>query len=138
MVFGYRTGLVRSRTSLVSQCRRSECDAAKEQGAQRFHFDVESLRPERQRNPGGVPETGLLRDIGIVRRTDEGVNRHAFRHVANVPAKHLADRQIAEKDRRADRNRADPLRLQQELAPWYIGLNNRGVLLSLESRLFLA
>ena len=138
MLFGCRTGLVGACAGLTGQRRRCEGDAAKEQSAQRFHFDIEPLRPERQRNPGGVPETGLLHHIGIIRRANESMNHHAFRHVGNVPAEHLADRQIAEKDRRADRDRTDPLRLQQECAPRNIGLDKRRVLLSLECGLFLA
>src|SRR5262249_16810227 len=55
--------------------------------------------------------------IAVIGRPDKGVDRHIFRHVGDVPAEHFANREVAEKDRRTDRDRADALGFQQKGAP---------------------
>jgi hypothetical protein len=59
---------------------------------------------------------------------DKGVDRHRFRHVGDVPAEHLADAEVAEEDRRAERDQAQALGLQIKDMARNMGVEDRRVL----------
>ena len=74
-------------------------------------------------------------DVAVVRRPDKGVDRDVIGHVGDVPAEHLADAQIAEKDRRAERNRAEALGFEQKRVARDMLAEDRQVLASFEAAL---
>ena len=118
--------------------RRVERNAAQQQRAQRLQLHGRSTGAQLQGESGGIPEPGLVVHITVVGRPDESVDRHALHHVADVPAEHRAHLEIAEEDRRAERNRAHMVGLQQERMSRDIGLQNRRILVPDERPLRLA
>src|SRR5262249_3090017 len=80
------------------------------------------------RDPGGVPEPGLVMHITVIGSPHKSVDRHIFRHVRNIPAEYLPDIEVAIKDWRTDGDRADPLRFQQKGASWDVCTEDRRIL----------
>jgi hypothetical protein len=76
---------------------------------------------------GGVPEVRIIVHVFVIRRADKHVQRHTVRHVGNVPAQHLADRQVAIIDRRAKIDVADTRRAQQKRMARFVGLEHRRI-----------
>ena len=122
------------RLGAALQIRGFERDAAEQQRLQRFELDFEPGAGELDRQPRSIPEPGVVMDIAVIGGADKGVDRHVFGHVGDVPAEHLADAQVAEKDRRAERNRAEALGLEQKRVARDMLAEDRRVLASLEAR----
>ena len=113
---------------LLAVGRRVESDAAQQQGTQRFHLEGDAAIGELHREAGSVPERRVIVDILVVGRAHEGMDRDAVRQITQVPAQHGADLEIAEVDRRAQADRAQPLALQLEGRALGPGLQDRRIL----------
>ncbi len=71
------------------RCRRAKPRAATPLRYRPWHS------PSLQGDAGGVPEPALIMHVAVIWRSNKCVDRHARRHVGNVPSKHCADVEIA-------------------------------------------
>ena len=70
----------------------------------------------------------VLADVLVVRCADECVDGHAFRELPDIPAEHLSHRNIPIEYRRADTDRSNAIRRQQESLAGGFGLQDRRIL----------
>ena len=105
--------------------RRLKSDAAEEQGIERLHLNLDAVGAEFYGKPGGVPKTRFAMHIAVVGRANEGVDGDILSQVPKVPAQNGADLEVAVEDRRAERYRPYPVRLEQENAAGLDGTAGR-------------
>ncbi len=100
--------------------QRLKCDAALEDGSQRFGAQLDSGGSDRHVDAACLPKTRTAGDEGVKGRIDEYLERDAgAARVQRVPH-HLAYRDMPEKDRRTNAQGTQVVGMQHEFAPGQI------------------
>ena len=94
--------------------RRTEGNAADQQGRQGFGLDCEAVGADVHIDATGIPETGVLGDVLIIGGVDEQVDVHPLTVRVQRIGHDLADRDLAVVHRRADIQRPQVLGMQGE------------------------
>src|SRR5437879_3084771 len=115
-----------------------EGNATQQQSPERFHLHIDATGAELDRYTRSIPERRIVVHIPIKRRAYEGVDSDAVGQIAEVPAEHRANVEVAVEDWRAQADRAQPLGLQNEGGSWSGDLEDGRVLAADEAPLRLA
>ncbi|MNO81231.1 hypothetical protein D3C76_724640 [compost metagenome] len=93
---------LRGRFVVGAVFRRTERNAAHQQGRQGLGLDRKTIGADAHVNTAGVPESGVLGDVLVVGCVDEQFDVHPLAIGVQRVGHDLADRNLAVVDRRAD------------------------------------